>query len=55
MGFAEYEVTVYNHQNQKQGHIMVSADNAVDAKAKARETLVKQGVDYKKLTAKGYW
>ncbi len=55
MGFAEYEVTVYDNRNQKQGHMMVSADSAKEAKTKAREILVKQGVDYKKLSAKGYW
>lgn len=53
--FAEYEVTVYDDKNRVKGHVMVSASSAKEAKAKARETLVKQGVDYKKLSAKGYW
>jgi|AntRauTorckE5430_2_1112549.scaffolds.fasta_scaffold42794_1 hypothetical protein len=53
--FAEYEVTVYNGSKRPAGRIMVSADTAKEAKVKAREKLVKQGVEYTKLTAKGYW
>jgi len=34
---------------------MVSADTSKEAKVKAREELVRKGVDYRKLTAKGYW
>lgn len=53
-GFAEYEVTV-TEASGRTGKIMVSADNAKEAKVKAREILLDQGIEYRKLSAKGYW
>lgn len=53
-GFAEYEVTV-TESNGRTGKIMVSAGSAKEAKVKAREVLVRQGIEYRKLSAKGYW
>ena len=54
-GFALYEVTVYNGSKRPAGHLHIDASSAKEAKVKAREKLVEQGVEYKKLTAKGYW
>lgn len=53
--FALYEVTVYNGSKRPAGHMHVDASTAKEAKVKAREELVKQGVEYTRLTAKGIW
>lgn len=53
-GFSEYEVTV-TETNGAKGKIVVSADNAKEAKQRARELLEQQGINYRKLSAKGYW